>query len=155
MNPPFFIRNHLGALIRVLWISCLSSEAIEGAQSKPEQPTNVLMIMVDDLNDWIGCLGGHPQAITPHMDALASRGVLFTEAHCVAPACRPSRTAIFTGKTPPRTGAWSNRSPDVIADQIPERLLPGYFSQHGYDTCLLYTSPSPRDQRGSRMPSSA
>ena len=32
------------------------------------------MIMVDDLNDWIGCLGGHPQAITPHMDALASRG---------------------------------------------------------------------------------
>ena len=47
------------------------------------------MIMVDDLNDWIGCLGGHPQAITPHMDALASRGVLFTEAHCVAPACRP------------------------------------------------------------------
>ncbi len=134
MKPPFFIRNHLGALIRVLWISCLSCGATEGAQSKPEQPTNVLMIMVDDLNDWIGCLGGHPQAITPHMDALASRGVLFTEAHCVAPACRPSRTAIFTGKTPPRTGAWSNGSPDVIADQIPERLLPGYFSQHGYDT---------------------
>ena len=102
MKPPFFIRNHLGALIRVLWISCLSCGATEGAQSKPEQPTNVLMIMVDDLNDWIGCLGGHPQAITPHMDALASRGVLFTEAHCVAPACRPSRTAIFTGKTPPR-----------------------------------------------------
>ena len=35
---------------------------------------NVLFIAVDDLNDWIGCIGGHPQALTPNMDRLAKRG---------------------------------------------------------------------------------
>ena len=38
---------------------------------------NVLMIAVDDLNDWIGCLAGHPDTKTPNIDRLASRGVLF------------------------------------------------------------------------------
>ena len=38
-----------------------------------EKP-NILFIAVDDLNDWEGCLGGHPQAKTPHMDRLAARG---------------------------------------------------------------------------------
>ena len=44
-----------------------------------ERP-NVLFIAVDDLNDWVGCLGGHPQAKTPNIDALAKRGVLFEQA---------------------------------------------------------------------------
>ena len=43
---------------------------------------NILFIAVDDLNDWVGCLGGHPQAKTPHIDKLASKGVLFEQAHC-------------------------------------------------------------------------
>ena len=45
-------------------------------------PPNILFIAIDDLNDWVGCLGGHPQAKTPHMDRLARRGTLFTNAHC-------------------------------------------------------------------------
>ena len=48
---------------------------------------NVLFIAIDDLNDWIGALGGHPQAHTPHLDRLAKRGVLFTRAYCAAPSC--------------------------------------------------------------------
>ena len=55
------------------------------AASRP----NVLFIAVDDLNDWIGCLAGHPQTVTPNMDRLAKRGVLFTNANCAAPACNP------------------------------------------------------------------
>ena len=43
---------------------------------------NVLFIAIDDLNDWIGALGGHPQARTPNLDRLAKRGVLFTRAYC-------------------------------------------------------------------------
>ena len=43
---------------------------------------NVLFIAVDDLNDWVGCLGGHPQARTPNIDRLAKRGTLFVNAHC-------------------------------------------------------------------------
>jgi hypothetical protein len=44
---------------------------------KDSTPPNVLFIAVDDLNDWIGCMGGHPQAITPNFDRLAARGILF------------------------------------------------------------------------------
>ena len=48
------------------------------ADAKP----NVLFIAIDDLNDWVGPLGGHPQVQTPHMDRLAARGTVFTNAHC-------------------------------------------------------------------------
>ena len=61
---------------------------------------NVLFIAIDDLNDWVGFLGGHPQALTPNMDRLAERGIVFTNAHCASPACNPSRAAIFSGKMP-------------------------------------------------------
>ncbi len=58
---------------------------------------NVLFIAIDDLNDWVGCLDGHPQVKTPNIDALAQRGTLFTNAHCQAPICNPSRTSVMTG----------------------------------------------------------
>ncbi len=69
-----------------------------------KQRPNVLFIAVDDLNDWIGCLGGHPNARTPNMDRLAKRGVLFSNAHCSAPGCGPSRTSLMTGRKPRRQG---------------------------------------------------
>jgi arylsulfatase A-like enzyme len=69
------------------------------AEDKPTRQ-NVLFIAMDDLNDWIGCLGGHAQTITPNLDRLAASNVLFTKAHCSAPACNPSRSAILTGRTP-------------------------------------------------------
>ena len=65
------------------------------AQELQKRP-NVLLIGVDDLNDWIGCLGGHPQAKTPNIDRLAARGVLFTNAHCQSPVCNPSRASLMT-----------------------------------------------------------
>ena len=69
---------------------------------------NILFISMDDLNDWVGCLGGHPQSLTPNLDRLAETGVLFTNAHCVAPACNPSRSAVFTGRPPNQTGLYRN-----------------------------------------------
>ena len=69
---------------------------------------NVLMIIADDLNDWVGCLGGHPDAKTPNIDRLARRGLLFTNAHCVAPVCNPSRVATMTGRRPSTTGIYDN-----------------------------------------------
>ncbi len=47
------------------------------------------MIVVDDMNDWVGCLGGHPDVQTPNIDRLARRGLLFTNAHVAAPVCNP------------------------------------------------------------------
>ena len=96
--------------------------------------SHVLFIAVDDLNDWIGCLGGHPQALTPNMDRLAARGILFTNAHCVASACNPSRAAVFSGRRPVVTGVWSNQSGSLARCYPQARLLSTTFAGSGYDT---------------------
>lgn len=98
-----------------------------------ERP-NVLFIAVDDLNDWIGCLDGHPQAKTPNMDRLAAQGVLFTNAHCAAPACNPSRAAVFSGRLPKETGVWSNNSPSLLRTHPKIVFLPTAFARAGYRT---------------------
>jgi arylsulfatase A-like enzyme len=94
---------------------------------------NVLFIAIDDLNDWVGCLDGHPQVKTPHIDALAKRGVLFTNAHCAAPLCNPSRAAIFSGRQPFSTGIYDNGS---SLGKMKSRLtlLPQAFKSAGYQT---------------------
>ena len=95
---------------------------------------NVLFISIDDLNDWIGCLKGHPQALTPNIDRLAARGVLFTNAHCAAPACRPSRAALFSGKLPRQTGVWSNRSKALLEQHPNAQVISRVFRATGYNT---------------------
>ncbi len=103
------------------------------APAAPEKP-NVLFIAVDDLNDWIGCLGGHPQALTPNIDRLAARGTLFANAHCAAPACNPSRAAVFSGLMPDETGVWSNSSTSIGKARPDLKLLPESFAAAGYRT---------------------
>ncbi len=71
------------------------------AAEKPRP--NVLFIAVDDLNDYISPLGGHPQALTPNLERLAKMGVTFTKANCAAPASSPSRAATMTGVSPHRS----------------------------------------------------
>jgi len=99
--------------------------------AEPAAPPNVLFISLDDLNDWVGCLGGHPQTKTPNIDRLAKSGVLFTNAHCAAPSCNPSRSAIFTGVPPYRSGIYRNEQKlrDVLPDAV---LLPRHFANQGY-----------------------
>lgn len=88
------------------------------------------------MNDWTGFLGGHPQAITPNMDALAKRGVNFTNAHCVAPACSPSRNALLFGVHPSTSGLY----PFYKLGDIPKEVLrsytslPRFFRDSGYET---------------------
>jgi arylsulfatase A-like enzyme len=99
--------------------------------SKP----NVLFIAIDDLNDWIGCLGGHPQALTPHLDRLAQRGILFRNAHCASPLCNPSRTAVFSGRQPLVTGVFANDESSDIRKLRPDiTLIPQHFAKAGYQT---------------------
>lgn len=96
---------------------------------------NVLFIAIDDLNDWEGCLGGHPQAKTPHMDRLARHGILFENAHCQAPICMPSRTSLLTGTYPHRNGVYVIEQKYHEAPLIKEAVtLPAYFKENGYRT---------------------
>jgi arylsulfatase A-like enzyme len=69
------------------------------AQTGSPKP-NVLFISIDDLNDWVGFMDGHPQAKTPHMDALAKSGRNFTNAHCSVPVCTSSRNSVMSGIGP-------------------------------------------------------
>ncbi|TWU58491.1 Choline-sulfatase [Rubripirellula tenax] len=125
---PFTFDKAVGVLAASIFLIALHSAAdADEVATKP----NVLFIAVDDLNDWIGCLGGHPQTITPNFDRLAASGVLFTNAHCAAPACNPCRSAIFTGRAPNVSGMYDNRQQmrEVMPDDV---LIPTYFHDHGY-----------------------
>lgn len=98
-----------------------------------EKNPNILFIAIDDQNDWIGCLGGHPQAKTPHIDQLAAQGTVFLNAHCQTPLCNPSRTSLMTGRRPTSTGIyglapWFRNVPE-LADIV---TLPQYLHEHGY-----------------------
>ena len=94
-------------------------------------PSDVVLVIIDDLNDWVGVLGGHSQALTPHIDRLASWGQLFTNAHCNAPACNPSRTSLLTGRLPTSTGIYTNDQP--FRRTLPDALtLPQHFRASGY-----------------------
>jgi len=74
-----------------------------------EKP-DVVLIVVDDLNDWVGSLNGHPQSLTPNMDSLAGQGMLFTNAHANAPQCYPSRQSFLSGRYPKSTGIYFNQT---------------------------------------------
>jgi len=102
--------------------------------SQGAQP-NVLFIAIDDLNDWVGCLDGHPQVQTPNIDTLAKRGTLFTNAHCQAPLCNPSRTSVMTGLRPSTTGVYGLAPWFRAVDELKNLVtLPQHFSNAGYKT---------------------
>ena len=100
----------------------------------PQKP-NVLFIAIDDQNDWIGHLGGHPMAKTPNLDRLAARGTTFLNAHCQAPLCNPSRTSLLLGLRPTTTGIYGLSPWFRTLPEWKDRVaLPQHFADHGYRT---------------------
>jgi len=89
----------------------------QGGAPIPDGP-NVLFIAIDDLNDWVGFLGGHPQVQTPAMDALAARSTVFTRAYCNAPVCSASRASVLSGLSVQNTHVYYH-------DQTFEGVNPG------------------------------
>ena len=119
-----------------LTLACLSTAAFAGeaaAKAADTAKPNVLLIAIDDLNDWIGCMGGHPQAKTPNIDRLAARGVLFANAHCQSPVCNPSRASMMTSLYPSTSGIYF-LNPDLSKSPLAKKntLMPQRFVQEGY-----------------------
>lgn len=107
----------------------------DGQVSEPgpanDSPPNVLFIAVDDLNDWVGHLGGHPQAKTPNIDRLAKNGVTFSRAYCSAPLCNPSRISLLTGILPSNSGVYGNG--ELLREKLPDaKTLMEYLQENGY-----------------------
>ena len=117
----------LSCLLSLLWLGSLTAA----------QPPNVLFISIDDLNDWVGAVGGHPQARTPNLDRLMGRSVCFSNAHCTAPVCSASRHSLLSGLRPSTTGWYTNSSKSLkryrrtLGETVP---LPTHFKRSGYRT---------------------
>lgn len=101
------MRYKISSILTALTSLCLFATTIQTVSAN-ENPMNVLLIAVDDMNDWIEPLNGHPQSITPNIKRLAESGMLFTNAHTSSPACHSSRVALMTGVQPAKSGVVKN-----------------------------------------------
>jgi choline-sulfatase len=127
MNP-----HGLFFLSSVVLLSCAP---LAGAAEPITRKPNILFIAIDDQNDWIGPLGGHPLAKTPQLDRLAARGTTFLNAHCQSPLCNPSRTSLLLGLRPTTTGIYGlSPQPRALAELRGRVSLPQHFAAHGYRT---------------------
>ena len=117
-----------------------------GADTRP----NVLFLAVDDMNDWIGCHGTTPRAITPNIDRLAARGVNFINAHTAGVFCAPSRAAIFSGQYASTTGCYM--TPYYFVNHPEIEALQMSFAKADYTTLgagkLFHHPEGAIDQRG-------
>lgn len=119
-------------ILRLCTVICLTlATALAAAQEQPD----VLFISIDDLNDWVGPLNGHPQTKTPNMDRLAEQGIVFANAYAPAMLCNPSRAAIMTGIPPASSGVYTNQTDwrrTARLRNLP--TIPRYFQDNGYRT---------------------
>ncbi|TKG95753.1 DUF229 domain-containing protein [Puteibacter caeruleilacunae] len=129
--------NHINKTLCLALMGAAVGGNAYAAPSKQQKP-NVLMISIDDLNDWSGCLGNFPNIKTPNIDRLAAKGIIFKNAHCQAPICAPSRAAIYMSLQPANTGLYYQSSDKDIrkankrtADAV---FMPDYFEEYGYKT---------------------
>ncbi|QDV25641.1 sulfatase [Aureliella helgolandensis] len=96
------------------------------------QRPNVLLVLVDDLKPALGCYGD-PCAQTPHLDALAARGMRFDRAYCNQAVCAPSRFTLMLGSHSTSTGLYGLGS--QLRELVPDAVtLPQHFAQNGYRT---------------------
>ncbi len=114
----------------------------QAAADKPDVP----LIAVDDLNDWVGPLGGHPKTKTPNIDCLAERGMTFTNAHITAPLCNPSRASLMSGLLTSGGGKLFH-----AATVIPQQFY-GLLPRKGFDDYYPAPGPTRRAQGQSDCP---
>ena len=132
--------NNKLKIISVAFALCILGSVAQASDSRSKAKTaagqpNILFIAIDDMNDWVGYLGGHPAAKTPNMDRLAEKGVNFSNAHCPAPGCSPSRNALLFGAEPFNTGLYVFYNSTVFDEECLDRPSIGeFFKQNGYNT---------------------
>ena len=101
------------------------------AEKQSDKP-NVVFIICDDLNDFSSVLGGHPQALTPHMSRLAETAVSFQNAYSNNPVCAPSRASLYTGIYPIHQIIFSGRSGMITPSSKNCKTIMEFFRENGY-----------------------
>jgi len=122
----------IGFVLLSAWtgIGSFAISAFAAADAEGTPRMNVLFLIADDLSVRLGCYGDEA-AITPHIDRLAARGVLFDRAYAAGTVCTPSRKSFLTGLNI-RTVGWGNNN--FLADNPTTMTLPRWFREHGYQT---------------------
>ena len=120
----------LGLFLAVISVTDCQSQEVKKENNRP----NVLFIMIDDLNDYQGAFGGHPQTKTPSIDALAQSGTVFLNAHSNVPVCSPSRNSLFTGIYPhdSRDFGWTPHFNHAVLKN--HKTIIELFNENGYRT---------------------
>ncbi len=127
-----------GWFLRAVWVGMTISvmQICVTARGEDLNLPNVLFIAVDDLNHWVGYTGRNSQAKTPNIDRLSKMGVSFSNAHCTAPACNPSRASLMSGMRPGSTGCYLNGQ--KWTNYIKEGFaLNHHFRKSGYNTVAM------------------
>ncbi len=121
-------------LLCSLILLLIAEKSTRAAEERPPRP-NLLVIAIDDLNDWIGVLNEHPQVQTPNIDKLAARGLLFTNAHVQATFCAPSRISMLSGRLPTTSGCFEFRPRYDQAETLQGvEPWPMWLGKQGYQT---------------------
>ena len=128
----------LVAFVAVAWGGFADSAVADAGITKSTGQRNVLFIISDDLTaESLSCYG-NSQCHTPHIDAVASRGLMLTNAYCQYPVCGPSRAAMMSGMYPQSIGVTGNGSAARFTDNMGQRpTMSGLFRSHGYYTARV------------------
>ncbi|MFV0606036.1 MAG: sulfatase family protein [Niabella sp.] len=125
--------QNLVRTVQILLIFLLFSICLQ-AQQKP----NVIIIYADDLGFGDISCNGAIGINTPNIDALANKGIRFTNAHTTSSTCTPSRYSLMTGEYPWRkkgTGVLPGNAALIVpTDKL---TLPGVFQKQGYTTGIV------------------
>jgi arylsulfatase A-like enzyme len=114
-----------------------SGNALESAIPPPGERPNILLLCIDDLNDWVGYLDAHPGVHTPNIDRLRAQSYSFNRAYCSVPVCISSRASALWGLRPETTKVDDSEDYSAYGQlmQSPDlHPLPYWFSQAGYET---------------------
>ena len=104
-------------------------------RSSSRRKMNVLFIAVDDLRPELGCYG-KKHIISPNIDRLAARGLLFERTYCQQAVCAPSRASIMSGVRPDTSRIYDLNTP--LRTAMPNVLsLPQHFKNNGYETLSI------------------
>ncbi|MCA0900803.1 sulfatase [Microbulbifer agarilyticus] len=119
-----------GLLAVLVLVAILPANVAAAPLQEPRQ--NVLFILVDDLNDYIASMGGHPQVQTPNIDQLARQSVQFKHAYTNVPVCSQSRSSLFTGVYPhdSRDFGWTRMDQQFVLRN--NKTFLHLFRENGY-----------------------
>ncbi|QDU61988.1 Choline-sulfatase [Planctomycetes bacterium Pan216] len=129
------IKPRIALIVTIVWATCLSGTSRAAEADRPDPSPNVIFIVADDLNCSLGAYGD-PVAVTPNLDRLASRGLVFQRAYCQQAVCNPSRSSFLTGLRPDTVGVDDLRKYFRATAKDGRQLvtLPEHFKNHGYFT---------------------